>query len=86
MNPKRRETMLRRARRVALNRSLWHERLTDEVVLEAAERSQLTLDNPGLLVCGNEQEGCEPDARNYKCESCGADQVFGAAELVLVVA
>jgi hypothetical protein len=70
-----------------LKRSLWHKRLTDEFILEAAERSLTTLNSPGLcLVCGNEQEGCEPDARNYECESCGAEQVFGAEELVLVVA
>lgn len=33
--------------------------------------------------CGNEQEGCEPDARNYECEECGAAEVFGAEELLL---
>lgn len=32
--------------------------------------------------CGFEQDGCEPDARNYTCEDCGEDQVFGAEELL----
>ena len=32
--------------------------------------------------CGAEREGCEPDARNYKCEDCGEYAVFGAEELV----
>ena len=36
--------------------------------------------------CGNEQDGCEPDARNYKCEACGAAEVFGAAELLIMYA
>ena len=27
--------------------------------------------------------GCEPDARNYECESCGAKQVMGA-EMAMV--
>jgi hypothetical protein len=36
----------------------------------------MTLDNPGFcLASGNEQEGCEPDARGYDCEACGEPQV-----------
>jgi len=34
--------------------------------------------------CGNEQYGCEPDARKYVCESCGAREVYGAQELLLM--
>ena len=33
--------------------------------------------------CGHEQDGCEPDARNYKCESCGAMAVYGAEEMLI---
>ena len=70
-----------------LKRSLWHKSLTDDVVIEAQERRETTLDNPGFcLVCGLEAEGCEPDARNYECESCGAEQVFGVEELVMEIA
>lgn len=69
-----------------LKRSLWHKRLTDEAVCEAVERHQSSLDNPGFcLICGNEAEGVEPDAQNYECESCGAEQVFGAQELLMVI-
>jgi predicted RNA-binding Zn-ribbon protein involved in translation (DUF1610 family) len=32
--------------------------------------------------CGNEQSA-EPDAREYRCDSCGNLTVFGAAELLL---
>jgi hypothetical protein len=32
-----------------------------------------------------EQLGCEPDMRNGKCAACGYNQVFGAAELAIVV-
>lgn len=35
--------------------------------------------------CGNEQDGCEPDARNYECEACGEKAVFGAEELLFMV-
>jgi hypothetical protein len=34
-------------------------------------------------VCGAEAYGVESEAKNYKCESCGAREVFGAEELVL---
>lgn len=71
-----------------MERKLWHESLTDAVIMEACERHQTTLDNPGCfcLICGLESEGVEPDARNYTCESCGADHVFGAEELLMVIA
>lgn len=69
------------------NRALWNNRLTDAVILEAAERHQLSLDNPGFcLECGAEAEGVEQDARGYECEHCGAAQVYGAEELMLCIA
>jgi len=34
--------------------------------------------------CGNEQLGCEPDAENYECEGCGAMEVFGAEQLMIM--
>lgn len=53
-------------------------------VMEAARRAQVTLDNPGFCTaCGAEADGCEPDARNYKCENCGKSTVFGAEEIIL---
>lgn len=69
-----------------LKRSLWHKSITNAALLDAAERRMTTLDNPGFcLLCGLEVEGVEPDARNYQCEGCGAEQVFGADELLLGV-
>lgn len=51
-----------------------------EQVLAAAERD----DNTGICkVCGNEQQGVEPDARNYICEACGAPEVFGAEQILI---
>lgn len=70
-----------------LARNLWHKSITDDVVFDACERHAMTLDNPGFcLMCGNEASGVEPDAENYKCESCGAEQVFGADQLLIVIA
>lgn len=34
--------------------------------------------------CGAEHEGCEPDAREYPCESCGEKKVYGAEELLIM--
>jgi hypothetical protein len=43
-----------------------------------------SLDNPGIcLRCGEEAEGCEPDAENYTCESCGEKQVYGAQQALI---
>ncbi len=36
------------------------------------------------IACGAMQEECEPDAREYKCDDCGADKVFGAEEIMLM--
>jgi hypothetical protein len=61
--------------------------ITEERILDAVKRQMTTLDDPGFcLACGNEQGGCEPDARRYRCEACGEKQVYGAAELLLRIA
>ena len=41
-------------------------------------------DPGGCTACGDEADRCEPDARNYKCESCGELAVFGAQELLMM--
>ena len=49
-------------------------------IIEACERD----DGVGFCkACGEEQGCCEPDARNYECESCGERKVFGAFEFLL---
>ena len=57
--------------------------LTEEMVLAAVEQSTFGLDNDGFCMsCGAQQGGCEPDAREYECESCGANAVYGAEEIM----
>ena len=64
-----------------------HESITVDRVMEAVERQTTTLDNPGFcLSCGEEQDGCEPDARGYECECCGANRVYGAEQLLIMMA
>lgn len=44
-------------------------------------------DNLGFcLDCGAEAQCVEPDARRHKCESCGQPSVYGAEELLLMLA
>jgi hypothetical protein len=63
-----------------------HESITADRVVDAIHREMHTLDNPGFCIaCGHEQDGCEPDARNYECEVCGECEVFGAQELLQYV-
>ena len=52
-------------------------------VLEALESGS---DTSGFcLACGAETDGVEPDARKYKCDSCGQLKVYGAEEIVLML-
>lgn len=63
-----------------------HPSITADRVMEAVTRYNVTLDNPGFCkACGHEQEGCEPDARNYECEECGKRAVDGAQELLMAI-
>lgn len=49
------------------------------------EVQQMTDDMEGFCIaCGEQQAGVEPDARKYKCESCGEWKVYGAEELALM--
>lgn len=36
------------------------------------------------LACGAEASQCEPDARQYTCESCGKPKVYGLEELLMM--
>jgi hypothetical protein len=59
------------------------ERLLDKA-MEAMEDGE---DTVGFCrACGAQADGVEPDARKYECESCGEFQVFGAEELIVMLA
>jgi len=54
-------------------------------LIEAVKESMFGSENIGFCRdCGEEHDGCEPDARNYECEACGKMEVFGAEELLLM--
>lgn len=61
-----------------------HESINVDRLMEMAQRRNSSLDNPGVCVaCGEEQDGCEPDARKYTCEHCGEKWVYAPEEILL---
>ncbi len=64
-----------------------HPSVTVERVCGAVYRRLVSLDNPGFcLACGADAHSVEPDARRYRCDSCGLLAVFGADEVLLMIA
>ena len=54
--------------------------LNIETVIEAIKED----DTIGFCInCGEKHYGVEPDARGYKCGSCGERKVYGAEEIIL---
>lgn len=63
-----------------------HKSLTVARIVAAVEESMSDCTNPGFCIyCGEEADGCEPDARQYECDSCGRNGVYGAEELLMMV-
>ena len=61
-----------------------HPSITTERVMETLENAGL--DNPGFcLACGEDAEGCEPDAERCECECCDKRAVFGAENVLLML-
>ena len=70
--------------RLGVGNMRMHPSINHDRVIDAVERSALSLDSPGFCVaCGIEAEGVEPDARRYVCEACGEKAVYGAEELAI---
>ena len=64
-----------------------HPSITLDRVMDTIERRDMALDNPGFcLACGADAEGVEPDAQRVECEACGEPAVFGADEILLMMA
>jgi hypothetical protein len=64
-----------------------HESITLEMITPLAESQMFGTANSGVcLACGEERDGCEPDARNYECYACGEMKVYGAEEILIMLA
>ena len=60
-----------------------HKSITLKRIMRACNEDS----NSGFcLECGHKQGGCEPDAREYECEKCGAHKVYGAEEILIMIA
>ena len=58
-------------------------KLSMDDVIAAVESGE---DMGFCIACGAEAYGVEPDARRYECDECGAMKVYGAEELLMMVA
>jgi predicted RNA-binding Zn-ribbon protein involved in translation (DUF1610 family) len=64
-----------------------HKDVTLDRVMAAVERQRSSLDVPGVCIaCGAEVGGVEPDAEEYECECCGEEAVYGAEQLLIMMA
>lgn len=63
-----------------------HKSITVDRIVPLAESQMFGMENPGVcLSCGVERDGCEPDARDYPCEACGENKVYGASEILMML-
>jgi hypothetical protein len=54
------------------------------IQITEAEYVELNENYGGFCIeCRDEAYGVEPDARRYRCESCGALAVYGVEELLI---
>lgn len=61
-----------------------HKSVTADRVFELVKAEMIGTDNPGIcLACGEDADGCEPDARGYTCEVCDRPYVYGAEEIMM---
>lgn len=61
-----------------------HPRVTQDRIHALCMRELYSLDNPGVCMsCGEEADGCEPDAEHYTCEHCDQPMVFGAQQALI---
>lgn len=61
-----------------------HKSITLDRLEDAIDRQMFGLDNPGFCItCGDEVEGCEPDAERYPCDECGTNTVYAPAEILI---
>lgn len=56
-----------------------HIKMTKDEYTESRED-----DGGRCLACGAEAYGVEPDAREYQCDACGENQVYGIEELLIM--
>jgi len=59
--------------------------MSEAMVYEVSDEDLHEAVNGICLSCGEVQHGgVEPDARRYVCEACGAEEVYGLEEALLM--
>ena len=60
--------------------------VTTKRIERLARRVLFGTSNEGMCrLCGNVQNGVEPDAENYRCGNCGSETVDGVQALLLAI-
>lgn len=58
-----------------------------QLIMSELEETMRTGALTGICcACGEEQDGCEPDAVGYKCQHCGAEAVCGVEIIFMALA
>lgn len=56
----------------------------EPIQISEADYADVSENYGGFCIeCRDQAYGVEPDARGYRCESCGANAVYGAEELLI---
>jgi hypothetical protein len=64
-----------------------HKSVTVDRIIQTITENDTTLSNVGICIaCGEDRDDCEPDAREYVCDECDEEKVYGAEELLLMIA
>ena len=64
-------------------RNTWSPNLDDDEIIAGAREQLFGMENIGFCIeCGYQSDECEPDAREYTCDGCGDNKVYGACELL----
>jgi hypothetical protein len=58
-----------------------HPDITTDRVIDAVQNDDLT---GFCLACGEDAYNVEPDARQYPCEACDENAVYGAQEVLFM--
>lgn len=53
-------------------------------MIQASEHDILSGTLGACLACGASASGIEPDAEQYECECCGAHEVYGLEQLLIM--
>jgi hypothetical protein len=71
---------------MSINAPIIHKSITQERVTDAITEQMTSLSNPGFChACGEDADGCEPDAEDYPCEGCDENAVYGAEQTLFML-